>query len=95
MVSELASNCIRHADTGFDLTVGFHDREIQVETLDRGAGVPRMRHPGPDDPTGRGLQIVDMLSTRWGVEELPEAGKRVWFAFAADLPSAVTPAVGG
>jgi anti-sigma regulatory factor (Ser/Thr protein kinase) len=90
MVSELASNCVRHADSDFDLTVMFDDEEIRVEATDRGGGEPRMRHPGPSDPTGRGLQIIDMLSTGWGVEELPGEGKMVWFALDLEVPAEVT-----
>ena len=38
-----------------------------------------MRSPGPEEPTGRGLQIVNMLSERWGVEHASAHGKTVWF----------------
>ena len=79
MVSELASNCIRHTDGRFDLAVSTSAAEIRVEATDRGTGEPAVRSPGPSDPTGRGLQIVDMLAKDWGVEHLPGAGKTVWF----------------
>ncbi len=79
MVSELASNCIRHTDSRFELTVIRSAAEIRVEATDRGGGEPVIRSPGLADPTGRGLQIVDMLASNWGVEHLPEKGKTVWF----------------
>lgn len=79
MVSELATNCIRHAGVPFDLTVTHGQGEARVEVTDRAAGVPAMRSPTPDEPTGRGLQIVNMLSDSWGVEQKPSAGKTVWF----------------
>jgi anti-sigma regulatory factor (Ser/Thr protein kinase) len=79
MVSELASNCIRHTDSGFELSVSYSPQEIRVEATDRGGGAPRMRHPGPTDPDGRGLQIIDMLSESWGVDQLSGHGKTVWF----------------
>ena len=41
-----------------------------------------MRSPGPEDPTGRGLQIVNMLSQAWGVEQRATSGKTVWFTVA-------------
>jgi anti-sigma regulatory factor (Ser/Thr protein kinase) len=79
MVSELATNCIRHTDDEFDLTiVGGADR-VRVEATDHGGGEPRKRSPKPTDATGRGLQIVDMLATEWGYENLPGGGKTVWF----------------
>ena len=34
--------------------------------------------PGTTRTSGRGLYLVDTLSTRWGVESETE-GKRVWF----------------
>lgn len=85
LVSELASNSVRHTDSGFDLTITAGAREIRVAATDRGAGRPRMRSPAPTDPSGRGLQIVDMLSASWGVEPHPE-GKTVWFTLAVDVP---------
>ena len=38
-----------------------------------------MRSPKPTDPSGRGLKIIDMLSSDWGVEQSAGAGKTVWF----------------
>jgi anti-sigma regulatory factor (Ser/Thr protein kinase) len=83
MVSELATNCIRHERTSFHITIRGSTQEVRVEVTDSGSGAPRMRSPGPDEPSGRGLQIVDMLSDSWGVEpELP-TGKTVWFTMPA------------
>jgi anti-sigma regulatory factor (Ser/Thr protein kinase) len=87
MVSELATNCIRHAQTAFDLMVARRQGEIRVEVTDRANGTPAMRSPGPDDPTGRGLQIVNLLAQAWGVEYRKPEGTTVWFTVAA--PSAV------
>jgi signal transduction histidine kinase len=83
MVSELATNCVRHVKASFDLTIRKCRSEIRVEVADRGGGNPQMRSPGPDEPTGRGLRIVDMLSTRWGVELDKPTGKTVWFTLIA------------
>lgn len=85
MVSELATNCIRHERTSFHLTILGSSQEIRVEVTDSGAGTPTMRSPGPDEPSGRGLQIVDMLSASWGVHPERPSGKTVWFT----LPGAV------
>jgi anti-sigma regulatory factor (Ser/Thr protein kinase) len=79
MVSELASNCIRHTESGFDLTITRSTREIRIEATDTGGGEARKRSPQPTDPSGRGLQIVDMLSTDWGCDPRPDGGKTVWF----------------
>jgi anti-sigma regulatory factor (Ser/Thr protein kinase) len=83
MVSELATNCIRHTNTAFDITIVRDRGEIRIEVTDRAGGTPVMRSPAPSEPTGRGLQIVDMLSKEWGVEQTsPATGKTVWFVVA-------------
>lgn len=79
MVSELATNCIRHTDSRFELTVSRTADEVRVEATDQGQGEPVVRSPGPTDPSGRGLQIVDMLAGHWGVEHRRGRGKTVWF----------------
>jgi anti-sigma regulatory factor (Ser/Thr protein kinase) len=82
MVSELATNCVRHTGGGFELTIIRAEREIRVEATDHGGGEPKMRSPGPTDPTGRGLRIVDMLAGAWGVEHRTGAATTVWFTVA-------------
>jgi anti-sigma regulatory factor (Ser/Thr protein kinase) len=77
MTSELASNCIRHAHTEFELSVQFRE-EIRVEVRDTGTGRPELRSPTPQEPSGRGLRIVEALSSTWGVAP-SSSGKVVWF----------------
>ncbi|HTU98777.1 MAG TPA: ATP-binding protein [Solirubrobacteraceae bacterium] len=86
MVSELATNCIRHERASFHITIVGSEREIRVEVTDSGSGTPTMRSPGPDEPSGRGLQIVDMLSESWGVNPEDPSGKTVWFTLPAAVP---------
>ncbi len=87
MVSELATNCIRHTDSGFDLTIIRNGRDIRVEATDHAGGTPTMRSPQPTDPSGRGLKIIDMLSVRWGVQSQPSEGKTVWFTISDVAPA--------
>jgi anti-sigma regulatory factor (Ser/Thr protein kinase) len=86
MVSELASNCVRHAGSRFDLSIILTAGELRVEATDRGGGEPCLRSPEPTDPTGRGLFIVDTLAAAWGVEYRDASGKMVWFAIPCDSP---------
>ncbi len=92
MVSELATNCIRHERTSFHITILGSTQEIRIEVTDSGSGTPTMRSPGPDEPSGRGLQIVDMLSDSWGVEPENPSGKTVWFTMPAATATAAAPA---
>ena len=77
VVSELATNCIRHTDSEFELTITRTSREVCVEATDRAGGEPRLCSPGPYDAGGRGLRIVDVLSDSWGIR-MAERGKTVW-----------------
>jgi len=86
MVSELATNSIRHAMTGFQLTIACEPDAVRIEVTDRGGGSPRLQSPGLDEPTGRGLRIVDELADAWGVKRSAKDGKTVWFEVAARLP---------
>lgn len=79
MVSELATNCIKHVGREFEVSVTRGAAAVRVEVGDPSAARPVMRSPGPDDATGRGLRIVDMLSDTWGVRSRPH-GKIVWFS---------------
>jgi anti-sigma regulatory factor (Ser/Thr protein kinase) len=82
MVSELATNAVEHVRTNFDLSIRTTSRAIRVEVTDHGGGTPTRRTAGPGDLRGRGLQIVDMLSTNWGVEHRAEPETTVWFTVA-------------
>ena len=90
MVSELATNCIRHTRAGFDLTIKQSTKEILVEATDHSGGEPKMRSPKPTDPNGRGLRIIDMLSTAWGVEQRSAKGKTVWFTVNTERAAPVS-----
>ncbi len=92
MVSELATNCIRHTDSGFVLTVDRAGGDIRVEASDGAGGKPEMRSPAPTEPSGRGLKIIDMLSSEWGVEQHATEGKTVWFTVPDTAPTSAQPA---
>jgi anti-sigma regulatory factor (Ser/Thr protein kinase) len=84
MVSELVSNCIRHTASTFEVRVELTSDKIRVEVSDHGTGTPRVGRPPPSQPTGRGLQIVELLADEWGVREAADTGrgKTVWFVKA-------------
>jgi anti-sigma regulatory factor (Ser/Thr protein kinase) len=80
MVSELATNCVLHARTDFELAVQSRG-EIRVEVRDTGPGQPVPQSPKPQEPSGRGLRIVEAMSSTWGVVPSRD-GKTVWFTLA-------------
>jgi anti-sigma regulatory factor (Ser/Thr protein kinase) len=83
MTSELAANCVRHAQTDFELTIAT-DGDIRIEVSDRSAGEPKLLSPTIREPSGRGLRIIDSMSHRWGI--IRDAnGKTVWFTLATPM----------
>lgn len=79
LTSELVTNAIVHGSSEPTLVVEVGDDRIRVEVHD---SHPRMNlEPLTVDSSsdhGRGLAIVDALSTAWGVEPR-SSGKAVWF----------------
>ncbi|HEV7194997.1 MAG TPA: ATP-binding protein [Pedococcus sp.] len=80
-LSELVTNAIIHTDAGCELRVVL-DRGVLTSTVrDGGSTVvvdPRNVTADPLAVHGRGLQLVDAFSTRWG-SELDAVGMTVWF----------------
>jgi anti-sigma regulatory factor (Ser/Thr protein kinase) len=77
MISELATNCVLHAHTDFELAIDSRG-DVRVEVRDTGGGRPVVLSPHPRQLSGRGLQIVAAMSDSWGIIRDP-AGKTVWF----------------
>ena len=61
------------------------DGKIKVEVTDRSDGVPILRHPGLEEPTGRGLMIATALASDWGVATRAGKGTTVWFTVSKQL----------
>ena len=87
MVSELATNCVRHAESSFDISIARSKEQIRVEATDHAGGEPQLLSPAPSDPHGRGLLIVDMLSADWGIRQREGTGKTVWFTVSLREPA--------
>jgi hypothetical protein len=56
---------------------------LRVAVTDESPRLPAPRNQEPLAEGGRGLRLVELLASRWGVEPLP-LGKRIWFE--VDLP---------
>jgi len=87
MVSELATNALLHAASGFEVSVDRTDHSVVVSVGDRDEeGVPRLQAPESNEPHGRGLRVVDALSEEWGVSTAGNEGKSVWFRIRLQPP---------
>ena len=75
---ELVANAVEHGAGTPELTLALDDARLRIEVTDHDATVPT---PSPlsDELTerGRGLMLVETLSSSWGVDPSPE-GKTVW-----------------
>lgn len=81
MISELATNAIVHAATGFEVAIDRSAEWLRIAVTDVGGGDPELQSPSPSDPHGRGLQIVQELSDEWGmIDNEDHSGKTVWYA---------------
>jgi anti-sigma regulatory factor (Ser/Thr protein kinase) len=88
IVSELATNSVRHAgcDDADELSMEADVRpdRVRVRILDPGAGFePRKPEPPSSGSAGGyGLVLLDRLADRWGVQR--EDGFAVWFEVQRD-----------
>ncbi|MFC5750592.1 ATP-binding protein [Actinomadura rugatobispora] len=82
VVSELATNAIRHGAREGDVVVVrvFRRDETHavIEVWDRGVESPELQPENHTAESGRGLLLMDQLVVRWGVRPLSEGGKVVW-----------------
>ena len=81
VVTELVANAIRHAGTDIEICIQPIERGIRLEVRDKSTRPLRPRAALSSDEGGRGLLLVDALSTRYGVEGEPD-GKSVWAELA-------------
>jgi anti-sigma regulatory factor (Ser/Thr protein kinase) len=77
VVTELASNAVLHAHSGFTLTISRAAAALRIAVRDN-----RPLSPGSDGllfhiSPGHGLSVVAQLASHWAVQRLPD-GKVVW-----------------
>jgi anti-sigma regulatory factor (Ser/Thr protein kinase) len=85
LVSELATNAVVHTRAAFDLLVDTSGQAIEISVLDGSPLMPIARAVDPDEPSGRGLTMVQSLADQWGVDR-HDQGKRTWFKLAPSPP---------
>jgi anti-sigma regulatory factor (Ser/Thr protein kinase) len=86
-VSELVSNAILHAGTGCLVRLHENEQAVRVEVRDQNPHLlPVKREYDATSVTGRGLQLIDRLTSRWGVD-VDADGKTVWFEIPISGPA--------
>jgi anti-sigma regulatory factor (Ser/Thr protein kinase) len=87
VASELVTNAVQHSGCegaqSLNVHVAHRDGNLMISVHDPGVSKDDAEpvEGKPSDPGGRGLQIIEQLSVRWGSER-PD-GYRVW----AELPA--------
>jgi len=78
VTTELVANAVRHAGTRMELTVSLRQRSLHLSVQDESRRLPRLCGPeGELETGGRGLRVVDALTSGWGSTPT-ENGKVVW-----------------
>jgi anti-sigma regulatory factor (Ser/Thr protein kinase) len=83
VLTELATNAALHARSAYTVHLVLEPAALLVEVTDSSPALPQHRHYGVDATTGRGIALVEALSSAWGVESSP-TGKTVWCRVAPD-----------
>jgi anti-sigma regulatory factor (Ser/Thr protein kinase) len=86
LVSELATNAVRHTASTFELRISSNADRVRISVTDHGVGAPAVKHVSPTSVSGRGLALVEMLSSSWGVSPSRSlaGGKTVWFVLEGE-----------
>ena len=82
LVSELTSNAYQHGSPEIVVRVRTSPRGVGISVSDGSGRIPVLPidPPSIDQPSGRGLLVVDSLADNWGVSfSHDEPGKTVWF----------------
>ncbi|HWC33306.1 MAG TPA: ATP-binding protein [Mycobacteriales bacterium] len=77
VVTELVTNAVLHGLPPISLRVRGRRDRVRIEVTDAGHSVPLRARGTPEGMTGRGLAVVDSLTSAWGIEPAHD-GKRVW-----------------
>lgn len=88
ITSELVTNAVVHGRSEVRLVCvpDAGRRALHVEVGDDNSRHPRIEPVDDGALDGRGLFIVDLLATRWGVRDTAD-GKLVWFDLVDDDPA--------
>ncbi len=92
VASELVGNAVRHTDATesatLDVSWDVDASGVRVSVGDPSYEQPQVRNTGADEPSGRGMKIVDAMSDKWGVER-GDRGKTVWAHVPLQRPASV------
>lgn len=77
VTTELATNAVIHARSGFTVSLSWEHEHLRITVGDSSVEPPRYEASSPLAPTGRGLGLVKGIASGWGAE-VGAYGKAVW-----------------
>jgi anti-sigma regulatory factor (Ser/Thr protein kinase) len=80
VLSELLTNAIKAGASRVSVELKAGSDQILLTVTDDASGRVTLKTPTADAPGGRGLPIVALISSEWGVDT-HGAGKKVWASF--------------
>ena len=78
VAAELLANAVQHGAPPVTVCARGDSAALAVEIRDSSPRSPVMPTLSTSNMTGRGLALVDALSSAWGVRREPDGGKTVW-----------------
>lgn len=88
LVSELATNALLHGGSPFQVHLDHDEAGVRVAVADLSTSPPEPQVVDLDRFDGRGVALVEQLSTRWGVDAGVDGGKVVWARLEGAAPLA-------
>jgi anti-sigma regulatory factor (Ser/Thr protein kinase) len=82
-MTELVTNSITHGAGPVDVRLNGDSDNVVLNVSDCSELLPRRPETSLNTESGRGIQIMESLATRWGVQAEPGGGKTVWCEFAS------------
>lgn len=81
LVTEVVTNAVIHAQTSITVEVTRDDEHLRFRVSDLDDHQVTRRHPSEQEPTGRGMFLVDSIASDWDVV-YGDDGKTVRFSLA-------------
>jgi len=85
VADEVITNAVTHGGGRFRLSALATDESVTVIVSDERPTAPMVQNGEPEDLGGRGMRIVDLMSTAWGCQGI-DVGKEVWFTMTPPGP---------
>ncbi|WP_208213288.1 ATP-binding protein [Cellulomonas fengjieae] len=96
LANEAVTNAVVHgpAAGGVEVSIRRRGHHLRISVRDESDAPPILRDPRLTAPGGRGILLIDRLSSAWGVQPHPAGGKTVWFELHDRDPGTPQPSDG-